>query len=196
MAGGYRDLSPWTHRFTGHATSVMSHCCSRAMRSTIVARKRNEAARMADATGADFIVMDDGFQNFTVAKDISLIVIDAEAGFGNGKIIPAGPLREPVHAGLRRADAVVLTGGGTPAIPSFGGPIFRMSVLPENPGLLRGRAVMAFAGIGRPAKFFAMLVPLWRQSDRDRLRSLIITCSRSGKLRPSGGERRVPLRCW
>ncbi len=125
--------------------------------STIVARKRNEAARMADATGADFIVMDDGFQNFTVAKDISLIVIDAEAGFGNGKIIPAGPLREPVHAGLRRADAVVLTGGGTPAIPSFGGPIFRMSLLPEIPGLLRGRAIMAFAGIGRPAKFFAML---------------------------------------
>jgi tetraacyldisaccharide 4'-kinase len=123
---------------------------------TIVARNRADGARLADDNGADYIIMDDGFQNFTLVKDFALLVIDAESGFGNGKLIPAGPLREPVRSGLKRASAIILTGTGAPAIPPFNGPILRARFLPENLERLRGK-VLAFAGIGRPEKFFSML---------------------------------------
>jgi tetraacyldisaccharide 4'-kinase len=124
---------------------------------TIVARNRAAGARLADADGADFILMDDGFQNFSLTKDFSLLVVDAESGFGNGKLIPAGPLREPVHSGLARANAIVLTGNGHPKLPPFNGPILRARFVPENLEKVRDRKVMAFAGIGRPDKFFSML---------------------------------------
>jgi tetraacyldisaccharide 4'-kinase len=125
---------------------------------TIVARDRAAGARLADAIGADYIVMDDGFQNFSLMKDFSLLVLDAEFGFGNGKLIPAGPLREPVRAGMARASAIILTGSGDPVLPPFNGPILRARFVPENLEGMRGRKVMAFAGIGRPGKFFSMLV--------------------------------------
>ena len=124
---------------------------------TIVARNRADGARLADENRADYIVMDDGFQNFSLVKDFSLLVVDAESGFGNGKLIPAGPLREPVHSGLKRANAIILTGSGDPNLPPFNGPILRARFVPENLDHLRGRKVMAFAGIGRPGKFFSML---------------------------------------
>jgi tetraacyldisaccharide 4'-kinase len=123
----------------------------------IVARNRAEGARLADELRADFIVMDDGFQNFSVAKDLSLLVIDAETGFGNGKIIPAGPLRESVRSGFARADAVILTGNGAPDLVRFEGPIFRARFVPKPHPPLQDEKVIAFAGIGRPEKFFAML---------------------------------------
>ena len=125
---------------------------------TIVARNRAAGAQMADKLGADFIVMDDGFQNFQIAKDMAIIVVDAETGFGNGKVIPAGPLRESVPEGLARADAIILAGDGAPAMPPFPRPILRAKLVPESPELFRGRKVLAFAGIGRPQKFFDMLV--------------------------------------
>ena len=124
---------------------------------TVVARNRADGARLADANGADCIVMDDGFQNFSVVKDFSLLVVDAENPFGNGKLIPAGPLREPVRSGLSRANAIILTGSGDVALPPFNGPILRAQFVPENLERMRGRKVMAFAGIGRPGKFFSML---------------------------------------
>jgi len=123
----------------------------------IVARDRAAGARLADSLGADIIVMDDGFQNFQLAKDLSLLVIDAETGFGNGRLIPAGPLREPVSRGLARADAIVLMGDGRPKLPPFRGAILRARIAPTAPDVLRGRTVFAFAGIGRPEKFFRML---------------------------------------
>jgi tetraacyldisaccharide 4'-kinase len=123
----------------------------------IVARDRAAGARLADSLGADVIVMDDGFQNFQIAKDLSLVVIDAAAGFGNGRLIPAGPLREPVAQGLARADAVVLMGGDLPKLPRFAGPMLRAHILPTAPDVLSGKPVFAFAGIGRPEKFFQML---------------------------------------
>ena len=124
---------------------------------TIVARDRARGAELADALGASVIVMDDGFQNFQLAKDVSILVVDAETGFGNRRLIPAGPLREPVEDGLRRADAVVLMGDGALRIPPFRGPVFRAGLRPSAPDRFEGRSVFAMAGIGRPDKFFHTL---------------------------------------
>jgi tetraacyldisaccharide 4'-kinase len=129
---------------------------------TWLARHRPAGARAAIAGGADMIIMDDGLQNPSLAKDISLIVVDGGFGFGNGRLLPAGPLREPIGRGLARADAVVLVGpdevGAGEALAPHGVPLLRAELTPAlNAQKLRGRAVVAFAGIGRPAKFFRTL---------------------------------------
>jgi tetraacyldisaccharide 4'-kinase len=122
---------------------------------------RAAAGRMAVAAGAGVLVMDDGLQNPTLHKDLSLLVIDGGFGFGNGRLFPAGPLREPVAAGAARCRAAVLIGrddaGAIAALPP-GLPVLRANLVP-GPATqsLRGRRVVAFAGIGRPAKFFATL---------------------------------------
>jgi tetraacyldisaccharide 4'-kinase len=126
-----------------------------------VARDRAAGARQAAAAGARAIVMDDGHQNPALKKDLSLVVIDGEAGFGNGRVIPAGPLREPVAQGLARADAVVILGadraGVARSIPD-GVAVLHAALEPaEESRDLAGATVFAFAGIGRPAKFFATL---------------------------------------
>jgi tetraacyldisaccharide 4'-kinase len=122
---------------------------------TVVSPDRAWGARIAEALEASVIIMDDGHQNFSVAKDLSLLVVDAEAGFGNGRIVPAGPLREPVQQGLRRADAVLLMGEGNPGLHGFAGSVLRARLVGD--ARLDGRRVVAFAGIGRPEKFFATL---------------------------------------
>jgi len=123
---------------------------------TIVARDRAAGAKVADEMSIDVVVMDDGFQNFQLQKDLSLLVVDAAFGFGNGRLIPAGPLREEPAQGLARADAVVLMGDGARAIP-FSGPVLKAELMPVAPEALHRQPVFAFAGIGRPGKFFAML---------------------------------------
>lgn len=123
---------------------------------TIVSRHRPDGARLAVEHGADVIVMDDGHQNFSLAKDLSIVVVDAAEGFGNGRVLPAGPLREPVRQGLKRADAVILMGDGDASLDSYEAPVLRAQLQPVA-AELRGRRVLAFAGIGRPAKFFATL---------------------------------------
>jgi tetraacyldisaccharide 4'-kinase len=132
-----------------------------------VAADRALGARMAAGDGAELIVLDDGFQNPALAADLALVVVDGAYGFGNGRVMPAGPLREPVADGLARADAVVLMGqdeaGVLPRIeavrPAL--PVLRARLLPgpEGDGFA-GRRVLAFAGIGRPEKFFRMLADL------------------------------------
>jgi tetraacyldisaccharide 4'-kinase len=125
-----------------------------------VGRDRAAAVRAAVAGGAGAIVLDDGLQNPTVTKDLSLVVIDAGFGFGNGRVIPAGPLREPVAAGLARADAIVLLDSPAEAalpIPTMELPVLHASIAPIAGERLAGERVYAFAGIGRPEKFFAML---------------------------------------
>ena len=124
-----------------------------------VARDRSAGARAAAAAGAELVLLDDGHQYPHIAKDLSLLVIDAAYGFGNGRLIPAGPLRQPVAAGLARADAIALLGDGDPpaAVRSSGRPILRGHLRPLAASRFAGARVVAFAGIGRPAKFFASL---------------------------------------
>ncbi|MBV8200059.1 MAG: tetraacyldisaccharide 4'-kinase [Acidobacteria bacterium] len=127
---------------------------------TWIGADRAAAARAAIAEGAAALVMDDGLQNPTLHKDVSLLVIDGGAGFGNGRVLPAGPLREPVAAGAARCTAAVLIGEDrTRAVPQLGGlPVLRARlVADETIHALAGRAVFAFAGIGRPEKFFTSL---------------------------------------
>lgn len=123
---------------------------------TIVARNRAEGAEMAHMKGAGIIVMDDGHQNFSLRKNLSLVLVDGESGFANGLMIPAGPLREPVAQGLARANAVVVVGDGMPNLQGFAGPVLRARLIGDGE-TLRGRKVFAFAGIGRPEKFVASL---------------------------------------
>jgi len=124
-----------------------------------VARDRAAGVRAAVAAGAGAILLDDGFQNPGIDKDLSLVVVDAEYGFGNRRVIPAGPLREPVAAGLARADAIVLIGvGAAPeGVRGAGCPIFRAALTPLRAEPFAGTPVVAFAGIGHPEKFFATL---------------------------------------
>ncbi len=131
-----------------------------------IGKNRADAGRAAEDSGeVDIIVMDDGFQNPTVAKSLSIVVVDAAVGFGNGQTIPAGPLREPVGVGLGRADAV-LSIGPEDAQAKFESrwgnhisvPHLTATLKPLQTGLpLQGLRVLAFAGIGRPEKFFATL---------------------------------------
>jgi tetraacyldisaccharide 4'-kinase len=123
----------------------------------IVARDRREGAEFADSYGPDVIIMDDGHQSFAVAKDLSIVVVDAKDAFGNERMLPAGPLREPVAQGLERADAVILVGDGTPKLGAFARPLLRAHLAPSNGADLKGRRLLAFAGIGQPRKFFESL---------------------------------------
>ena len=113
--------------------------------------------------GADVIVMDDGFQNLSLRKDASLVVIDAGSGIGNGRVFPAGPLRAPLEAQLARAQALLVMGEGDAAQPALsaapGLPVFHGRLVPDQAVLeaLRPHPVLAFAGIGDPDKFFATL---------------------------------------
>jgi tetraacyldisaccharide 4'-kinase len=102
--------------------------------------------------------LDDGFQNPGIAKDLSLLVIDGVYGFGNGRLIPAGPLREPVAAALARADAVVLMGEDETGVACALGslPVLAADLVPVETSAPDG-PIVAFAGIGRPAKFFRTL---------------------------------------
>ncbi|HTV87952.1 MAG TPA: tetraacyldisaccharide 4'-kinase [Stellaceae bacterium] len=132
---------------------------------TIVARDRVAGARAARVGGAGVIVMDDGFQNPSLDKDLSVLVVDGRRGIGNGRVIPAGPLRAPLGAQIARAQALVLVGppGGAEAIAETalrrGLALFHARLEPDRQHLvsLRERRVLAFAGIADPQKFFATL---------------------------------------
>ena len=128
---------------------------------TVCSPDRPAGARLLASKRVQAVVMDDGFQNPTLAKDLSFIVVDAERGFGNGEVIPAGPLRERVEDGLARAHGIVLIGEGEVELPTTL-PVFRAKfvAVEDDEALVRNQRVAAFAGIGMPDKFFATLVNL------------------------------------
>lgn len=123
---------------------------------TFINADRYQGALMAQANQAECILMDDGFQNPTLYKDLSLLVIDGSAGFGNTKCIPAGPLREHITDGLKRAHAVLIINDEQNIAATFPLPCFKGKIVPSKLQLNNNR-VVAFAGIGRPEKFFDML---------------------------------------
>lgn len=125
---------------------------------TWVARDRPAGCAAAAAADARAVVMDDGFQNPSVAKAVSVLVIDGRRGFGNGRAFPAGPLREPVAGALARADAAVIVGDDRHGLDLGPVPVWRARFVPgPEADHLRGRRVVAFAGIGDPGKFFETL---------------------------------------
>ncbi len=130
-----------------------------------VARDRVSGVALARSQGASVILMDDGFQNPAIAKDASLIVIDASRGLGNACVFPAGPLRAPLHLQLARTDALIVIGDGTAAeevaaeIAARGAPVLAARLKPTDASVaaLAARRVLAFAGIGDPDRFFRTL---------------------------------------
>jgi len=131
----------------------------------VVDPDRARGAETAEKSGADIIIMDDGFQNHGLSKNKSILVFDGMVGIGNGKVFPAGPLREDFALGLKRAKAAVIIGDDTSGItikikseaPDM--PIFRARLIPDESVAksLKGKKVLAFTGIGNPLKFFNSL---------------------------------------
>lgn len=128
---------------------------------TWVARDRLAGARAAASAGAELVIMDDGLQNLRIRPDVALVVVDGEVGFSNHRLLPAGPLRESVAGGLRRASAVIRIGADRSGVARQLPASLPLIEAELRPGCgataLAGRKVLAFAGIGRPAKFFATL---------------------------------------
>jgi tetraacyldisaccharide 4'-kinase len=130
-----------------------------------VARDRVAGVALARSQGASVILMDDGFQNPAITKDVSLIVIDGGRGLGNACVFPAGPLRAPLSPQLARTDALVVIGDGAAAAPvaaalaAQGKPVLSAHLKADDASVasLTGKRVLAFAGIGDPARFFRTL---------------------------------------
>lgn len=154
------DLQEHTSYHVGDEPLLLSRAAP-----TWVSKDRRAGIEAAVAEGADIIVLDDGFQNPSVEKDLSLIVVDGNYGFGNGRVMPAGPLRESIPDGLKRADAVVLIGAdeadvwGRVRRSGFKNlSVIRAKIQPTGDyAHLNGQKVFAFAGIARPEKFYATL---------------------------------------
>jgi len=161
LAGPVR-VDPQHHRAddVGDEPLLLARCAT-----TIIARDRVAGARFARGYGASVIVLDDGFQNPSLAKDFSILVIDTRRAIGNGLVFPAGPLRAPLTAQLDRAQALLTIGEGpaAAAIESAaalrGLSLFRGRLVPDPASVaaFKGSRVFAFAGIGDPDKFFATL---------------------------------------
>lgn len=121
---------------------------------------RAAGARLLIDRGCDFLIMDDGFQSARIHIDHALVVVDARRGLGNGHTIPAGPMRAPLGAQMRHADALLVVGEGEAASAAVrraaraGRPVHHATMITRNPEAVAGRRVLAFAGIGDPAKFF------------------------------------------
>lgn len=132
---------------------------------TVVDSARARGAQLAEQKGAPLMIMDDGFQNPTLVKTFSFVVVDGIKGFGNERVLPAGPLREPVLSGLKRADALILVGKDVWGVQKYlqekaiDLPVLTGQFVPHSDDLeaLKGQPVFAFAGIGNPQKFFDML---------------------------------------
>lgn len=141
---------------------------------TVVSADRPAGAGLAERQPVDVILMDDGFQSPHLAKDLSLVLVDCSVGFGNGLCHPAGPLRAPARKQILKTDCLVLVGDGDAAGEAvhLAGrkalPVLHAHLRPQANEELDGRKLFAFAGIGRPAKFFASLKELGYAVKRTR----------------------------
>lgn len=135
---------------------------------TVVSRDRRKGAEAIEAIASDnaVIIMDDGLQNPSLAKDLTIAVVSGDRGFGNGRVIPAGPLRAPLSAQIELADAILVTGQASQANRSLLDTLHALTQVPiisattrasEDAARLRGRRVVAYAGIANPERFFSML---------------------------------------
>jgi tetraacyldisaccharide 4'-kinase len=127
----------------------------------VVSRRRPDGAKLLETLQAGMIIMDDGFQNPSLHKDFSLIVVDGVTGLGSGRVFPLGPLRAPLAFQMAKADAILVLGKGDTQpdfLPDLNGtPVFQAIVNPVCSPHHMGRDFVAFCGIGRPAKFFRTL---------------------------------------
>jgi len=115
------------------------------------------AARMAFENGANILVMDDGYQNPSLHKDLSFLVFNGKYGIGNGFVIPAGPLRETFDSGIKRANALIIIGKDETGLAAKTKlPVFFADVIEEMP-IIKNKNVFAFAGIGYPEKLYQSL---------------------------------------
>jgi tetraacyldisaccharide 4'-kinase len=139
---------------------------------TWVARDRLGGARAAVAAGAELLIMDDGLQSPRLAQDLRVVVIDGTFGFGNRRLLPAGPLRERIEDGLARASAVIRIGADRDRIGALlapGLPCLEADLRPDDGApALAGWKVLAFAGIGRPEKFFESVAGMGAEIIRRR----------------------------
>ncbi len=130
---------------------------------TAVSPDRAKGAQLLEEQGVDFIIMDDGFQNPSLHKDFSLVVVDARRGIGNGFAMPGGPLRANLGAQLSHANAMLVVGKATGADKVIRAaarrakPVYEAVVKPVKPRRWKGQNVLAFAGIADPVKFFTSL---------------------------------------
>jgi tetraacyldisaccharide 4'-kinase len=142
----------------------------------VVARDRVDGVALAKSQRASVILMDDGFQNPAITKDASLIVIDGDRGLGNGCVFPAGPLRAPLPPQLERTDVLIVVGHGSAgnavagAMATRGKPVLSAHLRPDDGSVaaLRGKRVLAFAGIGDPVRFFRTLRASGIETVRER----------------------------
>jgi tetraacyldisaccharide 4'-kinase len=167
LSRGYGGSNPGPRRVDAHAdhaSEVGDEALLLARAApTIVARDRVAGAAWAKAQGASVVIMDDGLQNGSIIKDFTIAVVDGKRGIGNAHVFPAGPLRAPLETQLARSDALLVMGGGdgaddvVAAARARGLPVLHGRLKPDAAAgpALKGRRVLAFAGIGDPEKFFA-----------------------------------------
>ncbi|MDH4440241.1 MAG: tetraacyldisaccharide 4'-kinase [Rhizobium sp.] len=130
---------------------------------TVISRRRVPGAEKLVGEGVDLIIMDDGFQSARLKVDYALIVLDSMRGIGNGRVVPAGPVRAPIGVQMRHLDAILKVGKGDAAdrlvrqAARSGKPVMVAEVLPALPEALREKRVLAYAGIADPGKFYRTL---------------------------------------
>ncbi len=149
------DLNLHTAKETGDEARLLAQTAP-----TIIAPNREYGAKLAEKQGAEIIIMDDGFQNPQLYKDESWLVFDGNIGIGNGKILPAGPLRESLKTGQSRANYILIMGKDNTNLKSQCILPIRFGVITPEPFTLENKNVLAFAGIGHPEKFYQTLTEL------------------------------------
>lgn len=157
LSGVWVDVAHHTHTDVGDEPLLLVRTLP-----TLVCSDRAIGGKMAEDAGYNLVILDDGYQDPSLHKDASLVVVDAEYGFGNGFCLPAGPLREPVEFGLKRAGGVLLThraGAHSRQTPSLPGklPVLHVHLASHFSDMVKYVKLVAFTGIGRPESFFATL---------------------------------------